>query len=50
MLRDGVDREITIELRGGELQIAWADEISSVWMTGPAASVFEGVWLVEDDG
>ncbi len=50
MLRDGVDREITIELRGGELQIAWADEISSVWMTGPAASVFEGVWRVEDDG
>jgi len=50
MLRDVVDREVTIELRGGELQIAWADKNSSVWMTGPAATVFEGVWHVEDDG
>ena len=49
MLRDIIDREVTIELRGGELQIAWADKNSSVWMTGPAATVFEGVWPVEDD-
>ena len=49
MLRDAVDREVAIELRGGELQIAWADKNSSVWMTGPATTVFEGVWPVEDD-
>lgn len=48
MLRDVVDREIEIELRGGELQIAWADKNSSVWMTGPAATVFEGTWPVQD--
>lgn len=49
MLRDVVDREIEIELRGGVLQIAWADKNSSVWMTGPAATVFTGEWPVEDD-
>jgi diaminopimelate epimerase len=48
MLRDRVDREVEIELRGGELQIAWADKNSSVWMTGPAATVYTGVWPFED--
>ena len=48
MLRGVVDRQITIELRGGELEIAWADKNSSVWMTGPAATVFEGAWPVAD--
>ena len=48
MLRDVVDREITIELRGGELTIAWADKNSSIWMTGPAARVFEGHWPMEN--
>ena len=47
MLRDVVDRDVTIELRGGELQIAWADKNSSVWMTGPAATVFTGAWPLE---
>jgi diaminopimelate epimerase len=49
MLRDVVDREIEIELRGGTLQISWADKNSSVWMTGPAATVFTGEWPIEDD-
>lgn len=49
MLRGLVDREVEIELRGGTLQIAWADKNSSVWMTGPAATVFTGEWPVEDD-
>jgi diaminopimelate epimerase len=48
MLRGVVDREVTIELRGGELRIAWADKTSSVWMTGPAATVFTGEWPLED--
>ena len=47
MLRDVVDREVAIELRGGELQIAWADKNSSVWMTGPAATVFTGAWPLD---
>ena len=48
MLRDVVDREVTIELRGGELELAWADESSSIWMTGPAMSVFTGQWPIEN--
>ena len=42
MLRGIAEREVSIELRGGELRISWADEESSVWMTGPAEEVFTG--------
>ncbi len=42
MLLGQVDRKVVIELRGGELQIAWANEGESIWMTGPAATVFSG--------
>jgi diaminopimelate epimerase len=42
MLRDAVDRSVRIELRGGELEIAWASEEAPVLMTGPAAEVFTG--------
>ena len=48
MLRNVVDREITIELRGGELQIEWADMHSPIWMTGPAATVYTGLWPLDD--
>lgn len=34
--------EVTVSLPGGDLQIRWADEESSVWMTGPAEHVFDG--------
>lgn len=44
MLRGVVDREVQIELRGGELTIAWADKNSSIFMTGPAATVYTGLW------
>jgi diaminopimelate epimerase len=47
MLRDVVDREITVELRGGELELAWADKNSSIWLTGPAARVFTGEWPLD---
>jgi diaminopimelate epimerase len=49
MLRDVIDREVTIALRGGELAIAWANKTSSVFMTGPAATVFTGDWPIADD-
>ena len=49
MLRDVVDREVAIELRGGTLEIAWADKNASVWMTGPAATVYTGDWPVAED-
>jgi len=42
MLLGQVDRKVVIELRGGDLQIAWANESESIWMTGPAATVFSG--------
>jgi diaminopimelate epimerase len=42
MLRGLVDHRVTVELRGGELEIAWEGEAASVFMTGPAAEVFTG--------
>lgn len=36
------DTEITVKLLGGELQIQWDREENAVYMTGPAAVVFEG--------
>ena len=37
------DREATVELPGGPLQISWENNAASVFMTGPAISVFDGV-------
>jgi diaminopimelate epimerase len=34
--------EVSVALPGGQLQISWPDEQSSVWMTGPAEQVFDG--------
>jgi len=31
-----------VELRGGTLEIAWADEDARVLMTGPAVEVYTG--------
>lgn len=33
---------VEVEMRGGKLQVAWSGENTPVWMTGPAATVFEG--------
>lgn len=35
-------RKVRIDLDGGTLQIDWRDD--GVWMTGPTAHVFDGVW------
>jgi diaminopimelate epimerase len=35
-------RQVTIHLRGGDLEIEWRAEDNHVYMTGPAAEVFEG--------
>lgn len=35
-------RSVRIDLDGGTLQIDWRDD--GVWMTGPTAHVFDGVW------
>ena len=42
MLRGIADDEIRVELRGGDLTIAWQGGESPVFMTGPAAEVFTG--------
>jgi diaminopimelate epimerase len=35
-------RDVTIELDGGTIQVSWRDD--GVWMTGPTAHVFDGIW------
>ena len=45
MRRGRVDRDVTVALPGGELQIAWPDPAGPITMAGPAAFVFEGEWL-----
>jgi diaminopimelate epimerase len=35
-------RDVQIDLDGGTLHISWRDD--GVWMTGPTAHVFDGVW------
>lgn len=40
--RGRVGSDVAVELPGGELQISWAGPGTSVWMTGPAAFVFDG--------
>lgn len=38
------DNQVTVKLLGGELFIEWDREQNLVYMTGPAAFVFEGEW------
>lgn len=38
------ERELTIELLGGELDLAWRESDRHVLMTGPAVEVFAGEW------
>jgi diaminopimelate epimerase len=49
MLRGAVDRRVRVELRGGDLDIAWASDFASVFMTGPAEEVFGGTIGLGDD-
>jgi len=49
MLRGVVDRRVTIELRGGELDIAWERDDAHVLMTGPAAEVFRGSFPLTEE-
>lgn len=40
------DRKATLQLLGGDLIIEWDEETNHVFMTGPAETVFEGVWCL----
>ena len=44
--RGCLDARVTVATRGGALVIRWDGEGRPVWMTGPAAVVFEGRWPV----
>lgn len=41
-LQELLDARVRVSLTGGDLVISWAGEGQSVFMTGPAVSVFEG--------
>jgi diaminopimelate epimerase len=43
--RGRVAREVAVELPGGTLTIAWPGAAHPLWMTGPAAFVFEGEFI-----
>ena len=36
------DKNVTVELLGGNLNIDWSNKDNHVYMTGPATTVFEG--------
>ena len=38
------ENELTVKLLGGDLQIEWDRNTDTVYMTGPAVTVFEGEW------
>ena len=48
ILRGATDARVRVELRGGELEISWAGGSASVFMTGPAVTVFTGT--IEGEG
>ena len=45
--RGEVDESVQVDLPGGALRIAWPGPGHTLWMTGPAAFVFEGTWLAD---
>jgi diaminopimelate epimerase len=49
MLRGFVERTVAVELRGGELEIAWPEDGAHVSMTGPAVEVFTGRIQIEGE-
>jgi diaminopimelate epimerase len=50
ILRGVTDRALTVELRGGELELEWPAPDAPVFMTGPAAEVFRGALRLPGPG
>ena len=44
VLNEYTDRNITVELLGGNLEIEWKKKDNHIYMTGPATSVFKGFY------
>ncbi|MDQ3286961.1 MAG: diaminopimelate epimerase [Pseudomonadota bacterium] len=42
--RGRIDRDVAVQLPGGQLDISWPSDDAPVSMAGPAAFVFEGEW------
>lgn len=40
------NRKVTVKLIGGDLSIEWNEKDNHVYMTGPACTVFTGVWTL----
>jgi diaminopimelate epimerase len=43
--RGRVDRQVTVQLPGGDLQVEWPDDTAPMTLSGPAAFVFDGDYL-----
>ena len=43
--RGALDSRVAVTLPGGTLAIEWPGENEPLWMSGPAAFVFEGEWI-----
>ena len=41
-----IDAKVRVDLPGGTLRIDWPGADAALWMTGPAAFVFDGQWQV----
>ncbi|MDO4530687.1 MAG: diaminopimelate epimerase, partial [Bacillota bacterium] len=47
VLNGKTGRTVEVELIGGRLTIEWKEGDGHIYMTGPAAFSFDGVWLQE---
>ncbi|MBO9875156.1 MULTISPECIES: diaminopimelate epimerase [Xanthomonas] len=45
MQRGRVERDVRVNLPGGELRVQWPDDSAPVVMSGPATFVFDGEWI-----
>jgi diaminopimelate epimerase len=43
-IRNQLDKQVSVNLPGGQLLIQWPGPGSSLWMTGPAEEIFTGEW------
>ena len=48
ILNGWTEEQVTVKLLGGDLDILWDREKDTVWMTGPAETVFDGEIQSED--
>ncbi len=46
-LNEKLQAEVTVHVRGGILEVVWSDD-DSIYLTGPAETVFEGEWFDSD--